>query len=299
MKIFITGGTGLIGTALITSLLKKGHQVVVHTRNVEKASGKFGNDVSYSSSLDVSDSLDGYDAVINLAGESIAGGRWTEKRKDALSNSRLRMTQKLAALIKNSQNPPKVFISGSAIGYYGAQGDNVITEESGFHDEFTHRLCKQWEAYAMEAQRSDTRVCILRTGIVLSSQGGMLSKMAPPFKMGLGSVLGKGNQYISWIHIDDMVRAIIFLLENTEVQGVFNMTSPNPVTNKEFSYALARSLNRPCFFKIPALLISAAMGEASTLLLDGQRAIPKRLEEIGYTFSFPNIDEALKNIFAK
>ncbi len=297
MKIFITGGTGLIGSALIDALLEKRYEVTVHTRNIAKALKKLGNKVGYNSSLDINGILDGYDAVINLAGASIAGGRWTKKRKELLCNSRLKITEKLAELIRNSTNPPSIFISGSAIGYYGAQKDNVVTEETTPHNEFTYRLCHRWESAAKEAQSSRTRVCLLRAGIVLSSAGGMLPKMALPFNLGLGSVLGNGNQFIPWIHIQDMVNGIVYLLENSHAQGPFNMTSPNPVTNSIFSKQLAQVLHRPCLFRIPSFIISGAMGEMSTLVLDGQRAVPDRLTGIGYRFLYEDIDEALQDIY--
>lgn len=297
MKIFITGGTGLIGSRLVASLLEKNHQITVYTRNAVKAILKLGEKVEYCSSLDVPGLLEGYDAVINLAGESIGEGRWSDERKKRLIGSRVNTTQKLADLINNSNNRPSVFISGSATGYYGAQGDNILTEESSYHDEFTHELCKEWEARAMQAGSDATRVCILRTGVVLASEGGMLPKMSLPFKLGLGSILGKGSQYISWIHIDDMVNGIIFLLENANARGAFNMTSPKPVTNKVFSKNLARALHRPCLFKVPGFVISTVMGEASTLVLDGQRVIPQKLKNLGFRFLFEDIDKALDDVF--
>lgn len=299
MKIFITGATGLIGSHLVELLLKEGHQVTAYTRNAVKAVLKLGDRVDICSSLGLPNLLEGYDAVINLAGESIGEGRWSEKRKNILIDSRLNTTQSIVNSIKSSKNPPSIFISGSAIGYYGSQGDKIITEESSPHDEFTHRLCKQWEEIAMEAQSSATRVCTLRTGIVLAPKGGMLSKMSIPFRWGVGSILGSGNQYISWIHIHDMVNGIIFLLNNKDAQGAFNMTSPNPVTNKIFSKSLAKALNRPCFFKVPSFVISLLMGEASTLVLDGQKAIPAKLNKYNFSFRYKDIDTALKDIYAR
>ena len=297
MRIFITGGTGLIGSALIKDLLMRGHDITVFTRNAKKASEKLGNQVIYSTSLDSFASLDEYDAVINLAGEPIAGRPWTKRQKERLSNSRLRTTQKLSELINKSNNPPKVFISGSAVGYYGSQGDALLTEESEPYNEFTYRLCRQWEANALQAA-TNTRVSILRTGIVLSSIGGMLPKLSFPFRYGFGSVIGSGRQYISWIHIQDMVDAIIYLLETPDVEGIFNLTSPDSVTNREFSKALAKAMHRPCLFRIPSFFIKLFMGEASTLIINGQRAIPKHLTDVGYKFRFENIERALKNIMS-
>jgi len=296
MNIFITGGTGLIGSTLIDTLLRQGHKVTVLTRNVGKAKKKLPAGIDYCTSLEELQSLDGYDAVINFAGAPIMGSRWTKKRKELLCNSRWDITRRLTELIKASEHPPQVFISGSAIGYYGAQDDNVISETAEPHDEFTYQLCKKWEALAIAAESSQTRVCISRTGIVLSGKGGMLPMMALPFKIGLGSVLGKGSQFISWIHIKDMVDGIIYLLNMPEAKGAFNMTAPYPVTNRRFAKILASTLFRPRIFTIPSFLIKIALGEASTMLLDGQRAIPQRLTELHYRFSYEHLDEAIGEI---
>lgn len=296
MKIFITGGTGLVGSHLIPRLLQENHTVTVLSRNIEKAQAILGNNLEFCDSLERLTSLDEYDAVINLAGEPIAGKRWTELQKQRLCQSRWQITKKLTQLIKSGENPPQIFISGSAIGYYGNKEDVIITEDTEPHEEFTNKLCKAWEAFAMEAESSKTRVYLLRTGIVLSSKGGMLAKILPIFKLGLGGTMGSGKQYISWIHIEDMVGIINFLLTAPHVKGAVNMTSPSPVTNKEFSKTLAKVLKRPCIFNVPSVIISLFMGEASTLLLDGQRAIPKKLELNKYQFRYKDIQSALVNI---
>lgn len=296
MKIFITGGTGLVGSHLIPRLLQENHTVTVLSRNIEKAQAILGNNLEFCDSLERLTSLDEYDAVINLAGEPIAGKRWTELQKQRLCQSRWQITKKLTQLIKSGENPPQIFISGSAIGYYGNKEDVIITEDTEPHEEFTNKLCKAWEAFAMEAESSKTRVCLLRTGIVLSSKGGMLAKILPVFKLGLGGTMGSGKQYISWIHIEDMVGIINFLLTAPQIKGAVNMTSPTPVTNKEFSKTFAKVLKRPCIFNVPSVIISLFMGEASTLLLDGQRAIPKKLELNKYQFRYKDIQSALVNI---
>lgn len=296
MKIFITGGTGLVGSHLIPRLLQENHTVTVLSRNIEKAQAILGNNLEFCDSLERLTSLDEYDAVINLAGETIAGKKWTELQKQRLCQSRWQITKKLTQLIKSGENPPQIFISGSAIGYYGNKEDVIITEDTEPHEEFTNKLCKAWEAFAMEAESSKTRVCLLRTGIVLSSKGGMLAKILPVFKLGLGGTMGSGKQYISWIHIEDMVGIINFLLTAPQIKGAVNMTSPTPVTNKEFSKTLAKVLKCPCIFNVPSVIISLFMGEASTLLLDGQRAIPKKLELNKYQFRYKDIQSALVNI---
>jgi len=297
MRIFITGGTGLIGSALIFDLIKKNYEITVYTRNIKKALKKLGNYVNYCSSLDIPGTLDGYDAVINLAGAPLANGRWTKRRKNILCSSRWTITQKLTKLIIESENPPGILISGSAVGYYGNKGDEIVTETSRTNGGFTYDLCKQWENYALEARSYKTRVCIIRTGIVLSSKGGALPKMAMPFKIGLGSVMGKGSQYISWIHIQDMVNGIIFLMDNNETNGIYNFTSPDPVTNYIFSKTLAKILHRPCLFRIPSFILNLAMGEAATVITDGQRVIPEHIRKAGYKFQYPDIESALKNIY--
>ncbi|MDR1715260.1 MAG: TIGR01777 family oxidoreductase [Prevotella sp.] len=293
MHIFITGGTGLIGTALIKTLIRQGHDVMVLSRNPLKAEKKLDKQAKFCTSIQAMKSLDGYDAVINLAGEPIIGKRWTKKQKERLCNSRWSITRRLTELIKASDIPPKVFISGSAIGYYGAQDNSILTEKSGFNDEFTHRLCKKWEELALAAQSNRTRVCISRTGVVLSKEGGMLSILTLPFRLGLGCTLGKGTQYISWIHIQDMVNAIIYLMDMPEARGIFNLTAPNPVTNKRFSNILSATLYRPRIFRMPAFIMKLVMGEAATMVVDGQRAIPQHLTDLHYRFTFEHLDEAL------
>lgn len=296
MRIFITGGTGLIGSALIHNLLRQGHKVTVLTRNIIKAKRKFGDKAVFCETLDSISTLDGCDAVVNLAGEPMIGKRWTEKQKEKLCHSRWDITQRLTDLIKNSKNPPKVFISGSAVGYYGAQDNKVLNESAFPQDDFTYRLCEKWEQLALDAQSEQTRVCILRTGIVLSKEGGMLPTMLLPFRWGLGATFGKSSQYISWIHIEDMLNAIIFLLNMPEAQGVFNMTALNPVTNKRFANVLSTTIYRPRLFRIPAFFLKMLLGEAATMIVDGQRVVPQRLLELHFRFTFEHLDESLKNI---
>lgn len=297
MHIFITGASGLIGSALIATLLKQGgHHITALTRNKAKMEQKWGTRIAYCPSLGQISSLTGYDAVINLAGEPIIGKRWNNAQKEKLCNSRWNITRRLTELIEKSDSPPHVFISGSAVGYYGAQGNQAVDENTPGEDEFTHRLCKEWEALALEAQSAKTRVCISRTGIVMSKEGGMLSMLTLPFHLGLGCSLGKGSQYISWIHIQDMVNALIFLMDTPEAKGIFNLTAPNPVTNKRFSKLLSATLYRPCLFRIPSFAIKLALGEAATMLLDGQRVMPQRLLDLHFRFSYEHLDNALAGL---
>lgn len=298
MRVLITGATGLIGRHL-TAQLQARHQVTVVTRNVARARSLLGEGVTYWASLDGQPTLDGIDAVINLAGEPIADRRWSEAQKHRLCDSRWQLTERLATLIRASSAPPAIFISGSATGYYGDQGEAVVTEEETPHDEFTHRLCARWEQLAQAVDSGKTRVCLLRTGMVLAPHGGALEKMLPPFRLGLGGPFGNGRQYLPWIHIDDMVSAILFLLHHAELRGPFNMVAPYPVHNDKFSATLADVLHRPAFLRVPAFMVRLLMGEAAVLVLTGQRAIPSRLEAAGFHFHYGELEPALKNVLAR
>lgn len=295
MNILITGGTGLIGRHLIPRLFTLGHEVTVVTRHPDKARQLLDSRVTLCKSLNDKTSLDGFDAVINLAGEPIADKRWTEQQKQRLCNSRWNITQKIADLINASESPPAILISGSAAGYYGDLGEVVVTEEEPPHNEFTHKLCARWEQIACTAQSDKTRVCLLRTGVVLAPEGGILAKMLPIFKLGLGGPMGNGRQYLAWIHIDDMVNGILWLLDN-DLRGPFNMVSPYPVRNEQFAHTLGHALNRPAVLRAPAAAIRLMMGESSVLVLGGQRALPKRLEKAGFVFRWYSLDEALENV---
>ncbi|WP_114193127.1 TIGR01777 family oxidoreductase [Edaphovirga cremea] len=296
MRILITGATGLIGSTLTERLLSLSHQVTILTRDTQRARRIFADRVNYWPDLETQTSLDGFDAVINLAGEPIADKRWTEQQKKILCESRWQITGRLTELIKASENPPAVFISGSAAGYYGDQGQAVVTEEETPHDEFTHQLCAKWEALALAAQSDRTRVCLLRTGVVLAPKGGILAKMLPPFRLGLGGPFGDGKQYLAWIHIDDMIAGILYLLTHPQLSGPFNMVAPYPAHNEQFSAMLGQVLHRPAFIRVPAFAVKLMMGEGAILVLGGQRAIPKRLEEAGFTFRYFELEEALTNV---
>jgi hypothetical protein len=292
MHILVTGGSGFIGRALCARLLEQGHMLTVLTRTPHKTTSLFKN-----ASLHVIDSLNEVSAdihaIINLAGAPIVDKRWTDDRKKELLNSRLDITQQLANLINTNVIKPKVFISGSAIGFYGDCGDQVIDENSTYyHSEFSHDLCKVWEG-AANAAINKTRVCILRTGIVLDADGGALQKMLLPFRLGLGGRLGAGKQWFSWIHREDFVNMIIFLMNNETCSGVFNGTAPNPVINSEFTKSLGKALHRPTLFSVPSIILKVLMGEMSDLLLTGQRVLPTRAREAGFVFTYPELDKAL------
>lgn len=294
MRCLITGGTGFIGCHLMPHLKHLG-PVSVLTRNSQRAYQRLGHDIKCIADLQELNSLDGFDAVINLAGEPIADKRWSQRQKHNIQQSRLTTTQQLVARLETSQQKPKVFISGSAVGYYGDQADTLLDEtaQPGQAD-FASQLCQQWESIATQAA-PHTRLCILRTGIVLGKQHGALKKMLPAYQLGVGGPLGSGTQYMPWIHIKDMVRLILFLLES-QLSGIVNACAPHPVTNREFSYQLAKTLKRPHLLSTPAWVLKLAMGEMAELLLASQRAIPQQLQQAGFIFRYATLQPALENL---
>ncbi len=299
MKILLTGGTGFIGSELLKLLTT--HQVILLTRNPAQAKQRLqhadvGN-IQYLDSLDSIEDLNDVDAVINLAGEPIADKRWSKEQKEVICNSRWKVTERIDELIHASTEPPAVFISGSAVGYYGDQQDHPFDECLHVNSEaFAHYVCARWEQIAKRAESKQTRVCILRTGLVLGQNGGALAKMLLPYKLGLGGPLGSGKQYMPWIHILDMVRAIMYLLETPHAHGEFNLCAPHPVSNRIFSGTLAKTLKRPHILFTPKWVMNMAMGESSCLLFDSVRAKPKKLTELGFKFSYSRVEPALKNL---
>lgn len=293
MQIFITGGTGLIGRQLIRRLSPQYHFTVL-TRSADKARKLLpeSDGISFIEKLNSLDNFNHFDAIINLAGEPIADKRWTSQQKYQICQSRWQLTTALVSKINASNTPPHTFISGSAIGYYGRQGDKVVTETNTTpHHEFTHEVCQRWEQIAETVQQT-CRVCLLRTGVVLAGEGGALAKMRLPFKLGLGGPIGSGEQYMSWIHLDDMVSAIEFLLHHPECSGPYNLTAPEPVTNRQFVKALGNALGRPAILPMPGFALKLLMGEAADMVLTGQRVIPQKLQDAGFTFQFSSIQSA-------
>lgn len=297
MHILLTGGTGLIGSALLKKLRNQ-HAITVLTRNPTKAYKKLGHDITVIDNLDRLQNLDHIDAIINLAGEPIADKRWSDAQKRRIEQSRWQLTDKLTELCKASSKPPHTFISGSAIGYYGAQGQTKVTENDNHpRDEFTHQLCAVWEQKAEAAASEKTRVCLLRTGIVLAPHGGALQKMSLPFKVGLGGPIGSGEQMMSWIHIDDMVDLILFLLQNQKCSGPYNATAPHPVSNKIFSKTLGKVLHRPVLLRVPSFAMKVMLGEMSTMILNGQAVVPEKALESSFQFRHANLKDALQHCF--
>ena len=293
MKILITGASGLVGSAL-SPKLKDEHQIITLVRTVAGNE----NEVQWNPEKEIKgvEKLEGIETVIHLAGENVGDGRWTEEKKKRIRDSRIIGTKVLCdALLKISQ-PPKTFISASAIGYYGNRGDEILTEESSNGDGFLAKTCVEWENASNGLKEKNVRVVHARLGIVLSKNGGALEKMLMPFKFGLGGKLGDGKQYFSWIVVDDVIDAIEFLISNETISGVVNLTAPNPVTNKEFTSTLGKILSRPTFFTVPQFALKLALGEmADVALLASQRVIPKRLQNAGFNFKFPELESALKH----
>lgn len=296
MQLLITGGTGLIGRHLIPRLLQLGHQVNVVTRDVAAAREHLDERVRLWSGLNQQSDLNGIEGVINLAGEPIADKRWSASQKQQLCESRWQITEQLVSLIHASSTPPAFLISGSATGFYGDSGEVIVTEEDPGQDEFTHTLCARWEQLALNAESDQTRVCLLRTGVVLARQGGALEKMKLPFRLGVGGPIGSGKQYLPWIHIDDMIDAIIWLMDHQALRGPFNMVAPYPVRNEQFAATLGQVMRRPAFMRTPAAAIKLMMGESAVLVLGGQHVLPKRLEASGFTFRWYDLQQALQDV---
>lgn len=296
MRVLITGGSGFVGQRLCERLVAEGHEPQVVSRSPNAARGQLPK------ACDVRESAQAFvdsppEALVNLAGESIAAKRWSDEQKEELIQSRLKATQQLIVLCEqlkdNGQPLPKVMVSASAMGYYGDQGDNKVTEDTPPNDEFAHRLCAKWESAAKEVEAFGVRLAILRIGLVLDAGGGSLQKMLLPFKLGLGGRFGDGTQFMPWIHREDLVEAIVFLLKAESLSGPFNASAPHPVTNAEFTKTLANTLNRPTIFPVPAFVLKAMLGEMSRLLLTGADMRPARLEAAGFTFQYPTLDKAL------
>jgi uncharacterized protein (TIGR01777 family) len=289
VRVLVTGASGFIGTALCRALLKRGDQVVAWVHKSEP-------EVTGLERIDQLDQLEGpIDAVVNLAGAPIADARWSDSRKALLLSSRLDTTNALINWMSQQKEPPKTLISGSAIGFYGAcTSDEKITEASApLCQDFSADLCQQWEAEAMRAEGLGVRVCLLRTGVVLG-KGGALAKMRLPFLMGGGGPIASGKQWMPWIHLQDEVDAILHLLDRDDLSGPFNLTAPDPSRNRDFVKAYAESLKRPAFMPMPGFAVDLMLGsEASALLTEGLRVVPQRLEESGFQFTYPILENAL------
>ncbi len=300
MKVFITGGTGFVGSALTRSLVDEGNDVTILTRRIQKDKPLF-KDVRYIEGDPTikgpwQEGLAGNDAVINLAGALIFK-RWNKKNKDAIRDSRMFTTKNLVEGLTRGMDKETLFISNSAVGYYGFRGDEELTEESSPGTDFLADVSREWETAAQEAEKIGLRVIICRLGIVLGKEGGALKMMTPLYRYYLGSPLGSGNQWFSWIHMKDLVNIYISLIHDRDAHGIFNCTAPNPVRNREMTKTLGRVLKKPVFMpSVPGFLIRLIMGEFGDTILKGQRVFPKKLQHMGFSFQFPDLQKALEDI---
>jgi len=301
MKVMVTGATGFVGKELIKKLNKNGHEIMVLTRNSDSAQFRIPvhcEIVTWDpdrNSLPPS-TLKGVDAVINLAGEGIAEGRWSPERKRALTQSRVLSARRLIDAMSYMNCKPQVFVSASAIGFYGNQEDELLDENSSKGNGFLSDVCQNWENEILKAKDLGVRTVAYRIGMVLGHDGGALNKMLPPFKLGVGGKLGSGSQWMSWIHINDLVNMMIHAIENPSINGIYNAVSPNPVRNKEFTKILGQVLKRPTIFPIPRFVLRIGLGELSELLLGSQKVTANKIGNTGFQFNYPQLEEALKEV---
>jgi len=298
-RVLVTGATGFIGRRLVAALAAAGHEVTVLARDPARAAA-LRPPFRLVTDLDQIAGTAAFDAIVNLAGEPIAGGLWTRRRRRRILSSRLRVTRAVVRLIGRLQQPPALLISGSAIGWYGLWHDEMLTEFDGGKRSFTHRICEAWEQAARRAEKYGTRVVRLRLGIVLGSGGGMLGRLLVPFRLGLGATLGSGTQWMSWIERDDLVRLIAHIIAEPRYTGAVNATAPVPLTNAAFTQELARALNRPTWLRLPASALRLIAGDlARELLIGGQRVLPDKAHAHGFKFRHETLDSALAEVFAQ
>jgi uncharacterized protein (TIGR01777 family) len=300
MNILISGGSGFIGSALTRSLLEDGHKVWIMTRNPARTRLPEGaQPVRWDgrTSQGWIGIFSQMDAVINLAGETIGKWPWTEKRKKLIHDSRMETGRAISDAFQKADKRPPVLIQASGIGYYGPCGSETVAEDSPVGNDFMASVAASWEASTRIVDTLGVRRVIIRSALVLNAQKGVLPLMALPIRLGFGGRLGNGKQGVSWIHIDDEVRAIRYLLENDKARGAFNLSAPNPVSNADFNRTLAQVLSRPYWLPVPAFALKLALGGMSTLLLDGQYVIPQRLVNLGFIFRFETVGEAFRNLF--
>ena len=296
MKILISGASGLVGKHLIPTLKAKGNEVHRLVRKKPNAADEIRWDAEKGFSIGEQPKLEKFDAVVHLAGDNVASENWSDEKKRKIKESRTVGTRVLVDALKALRNPPKHFISASAIGFYGNRGDEILKEESAPGTGFLPEVCAAWED---EIRRAETfaRVAFLRIGVVLAEDGGALEKMLTPFKFGVGGTVGSGKQWMSWITLDDLIKIFHFILENENLRGAFNAVAPNPVSNEEFTKTLGKVLNRPTVLPVPEFAIKMLFGEmGKTLLLEGARVVPQKLQDAGFDFDFPNLEDAIKHV---
>ncbi|MBO6525389.1 MAG: TIGR01777 family oxidoreductase [Balneolaceae bacterium] len=296
-NILITGGTGFIGQELRMLLLQQGHYITVITRNPKKYKDEAAKNQQFISwEDDLTEVMNTVDAVIHLAGESIFSQRWNEEVKQRIYDSRIDSTRQLVEAMKKAESKPGVFVSASASGFYGNQGDNVLDESNPVSDDFLAQVCKDWEEESQKAAEFSVRVVNPRIGIVLEKNGGALEKMLPPFRFGVGGPVGDGKQYMSWIHRTDLCNALIYPIEHEEIEGAYNVCAPNPVDMNEFAETLASVINRPNIFRVPKLALQVMYGEGAKPITDSIRMQPKKLQVNEFEFRFEELEEALADI---
>jgi len=296
MKILITGASGLIGTALQKSFEEKGYEMLLASRGEPKSE----RDIQWNAEAGFADGdlprLEGLDAVVHLAGESISALRWTDEKKKAIRDSRVHGTRTMIEAFARLVKKPSVFISASAIGFYGDRGDDELNETSSAGDTFLSEVSKEWESESRRAEDMGIRTVLLRNAIVLSKDGGALATMMTPFKLGVGGVVGSGKQWMSWVSLDDVVGIVNYVLENENLRGAINVASPNPVINEEFTKTLGEVLYRPTFLPLPEFAVNLVFGEmGDALLIDSTKVVPKRLLDAGFKFRYPDLKSALEN----
>jgi len=295
VRVVVTGGTGFLGRALVGALAGRGAEAVVVTRDPSRAGFPPGaRGIGWDG---LATALDGADAVVNLAGETIAQ-RWTTAAKSRIVGSRAQAAERVGAALRAAKSPPAVLVNASAVGFYGSRGDEELTEESPSGSGFLAETTLAWERAAREAVPDDVRLVLLRTGVVLDAAEGALARMLLPFRLGLGGPLGSGRQWMPWIHRDDLVALLLVALDDARYEGPVNGTAPGPVPMRVFAAALGRVLRRPAFAPAPAFAIRAAMGEMAALVLDGQRALPAKALALGFRFRFPDLEQALRDLLA-
>ena len=309
MRIIISGGSGMVGSLLSRELAKDGHEVIILSRSPDKNRDRFGQGIQVvgwdgKSAAGWGTLIDGADAIVNLAGENLAGeslipSRWTDTRKRKILESRIQPGHAIVEAVQQARTKPKLLIQSSAVGYYGPRSDEKITEDASPKDDFLSQVCVQWEDSTKAVEEAGVRRAVIRLGVILDDQQGSLPRMILPFKLFVGGPIGSGKQWISYISIFDAVKGIRFLLENETTAGVFNLTAPNPATNKEFESAIGKVTNRPSWFPVPAFLMKLLFGELSTVLLDGQRVLPERLSQAGFQFEHPDAVSALRAVLKR
>lgn len=303
MKIIITGGSGLIGSALAKDLSENGYEVIVLSRSPLAVQEKLTPGVRClgwdgQTSQGWGDLASGAKAIVNLAGANISGGRWTPARKRLILQSRLQAGQAVTQAFQTASPKPEALVQASAVGYYGPHGDEPVTEETAKGQDFLAHVCAEWEASTAGVEQAGVRRVIIRTGVALAKQGGAFPLMALPYRLYIGGPIGSGKQWLPWISLKDEVGAIRFLIEDSMASGIYNFSSPNPTTNKSFGQVLGEVLRRPSYLPVPAFFLKLLFGEMATILLDGQRQIPERLVRQGYVFRFPDLELAIRDIFS-